>query len=143
MLLVDDLLLFRVLAGSAPASAMAALEAGELYTTGCWFYRLSRAIHDRRLVGALSREFAALPDDDQRRIVAALDDLPERIGLVSLRTLVPIMAVLDVDRRLNLIAAEAVASALLLSARIEVTTDTPGLRDACALLAVDYVLVGR
>jgi hypothetical protein len=120
---------------------MSALEAGELFTTGCWYYRLSRAIHDRRSVGALSREFAELPDDDQHQVLAALDDLPERIGLVSLRSLVPIMAVLDLDRPLNLLAAEAVASALLTSAPIAVTTDNPGLREACSVLDIQYALV--
>lgn len=60
MLVVDDVLLLHVLGGVADRSVTDHLERGELYTTGAWYLRLSRAVHDARSIGALTRELAAL-----------------------------------------------------------------------------------
>ena len=141
MLVVDDVLLLHVLGGVADRSVTDHLERGELYTTGAWYLRLSRAVHDARSIGALTRELAALEEERQHHVLEALDRLPERIGLVSWRRLVPVMSVLDLGRRPNLLAAEALALGLVLGAEIAVTTDTPHVRDGAAELGLAYRVV--
>ena len=63
------------------------------------------------------------------------------IGILSPRTLVPIMAALQTQRRLNFLNAEALALSLAAEASIAVRTDSPLLRDACAALHVGYRVV--
>ncbi|MDQ6615771.1 MAG: hypothetical protein M3083_13790 [Actinomycetota bacterium] len=55
MLVVDDALLLAVLAETATADLQTAVDNGELFSTGSWYWRLSRALHDRASVGVLSR----------------------------------------------------------------------------------------
>jgi hypothetical protein len=141
LLVVDDALLLRVLGGVADSSVIDHLHRGELYTSGAWYLRLSRAVHDTRSVGALTRELAAFDEDVRHRVLESLDELPDRIGLVSWRRLVPVMSVLDVGRGLNLLAAEALALGLVLGADIAVTTDTPLVRDGSAMLGLAYRVV--
>jgi hypothetical protein len=138
---VDDALLLAVLADVAPPDISAALADGEVFTTASWYYRLGRAIGDRELTGALSAALDALPPHRQARVVVALDSLPDQIGLLGFRRLVPIMRRLDVGRRLNFLTAEAVAVALALDAGIRVTTDSPLLAQACAALGVEHRIV--
>ncbi|MEO5723262.1 MAG: hypothetical protein ABIQ39_15295 [Ilumatobacteraceae bacterium] len=71
---------------------------------------------------------------------ASLEDLPDQIGLLSLRVVVPIMQVLTVTRPLNFLNAEALGAALLLDAAIAVTVDAPLLRVGAADLSVSYRL---
>jgi hypothetical protein len=96
---------------------------------------------DDRSTGSLSQAFSGLPDEDRLRVLEGLRSLPGEIGLVSFRRLVPIMAALDSGRRLNLLTAEAVASALVLDADLAVTTRSPLLDDACARLGVHVMVV--
>ncbi|MBA2609020.1 MAG: hypothetical protein H0U92_08790, partial [Actinobacteria bacterium] len=61
--------------------------AGEVLTTGCWYYRLHRALHDPMSAGSLSTMVANLPAaakdtldgldpyDDALARVAAIDEL--------------------------------------------------------------------
>lgn len=137
--LIDDALLLAVLAGVAPVYDDA-LAAGEIFTTGAWYYRLTRAIHDPRVAGALSSAVAALPVPRQSKVFAGTEELPPQIGLISLRRSVPLMGRLDVGRRLNLLTAEAVAVGLLLEASIVVTTRSSLLENACAVLDIDLVV---
>jgi len=141
MLVVDDALLLRVLGGVAVSSVMAELERGELYTTGVWYHRLSRAAHDDRSVGTLSRELATFDQDVQHYILESLDQLPDRIGLIGWRRLVPVMSVLNVGRNLNLLAAEALAVGLVVGADIGVTTDAPLVREGAATLDLGYRVI--
>ena len=67
--------------------------------------------------------------------------MPAEIGLVSLRRLVPVMTTLDSGRRLNLLTAEAVASALLLDADLAVTASSPLLDDVCDRLGIHVHLI--
>jgi hypothetical protein len=53
----------------------------------------------------------------------------------------PVIRRLDPDARLNLLAAEALAAAYLLEARILVTKNTPLLLEACARTGIDYSLI--
>ena len=66
----------------------------------------------------------------------ALDQLPAEIGLLSLRRLVPVMAALP--GQLNLLTSEAVAAAVVLGARIAVSTASPLL--AAAASSVDVIV---
>lgn len=143
MLVVDDALLLAVLAGGAEAEIDWALGRGELHTTGSWYYRLGRALHDPRRAGSLSNAMAALPPERRTRVLAGLDVLPPQIGLISPRYLVPVMARLPLERRVNFLTGEAVAAALMLGARIQVTVESPLLREACQVLGIDLEVVGQ
>ena len=78
----------------------------------------------------------ASSEDEQRRVRHALDQLPAEIGLLSMRRLVPVMAALP--GQLNLRTPEAVAAAVVLGARIAVSTASP-LLDAAAS-SVDVIV---
>jgi hypothetical protein len=80
---------------------------------------------------------AVLPQSERAAVRIGLDKLPAFIGVVDARRAVPVMARLDVSRRLNFLAAEAVASALLLDGAIRITTESPVLATACRTLAID------
>ncbi len=138
MLLIDDALLLRVVAQTAGAELHEAADGGQLFTTGSWYYRLARAVRQSEWTGALSSAVALLPEGPRRRALAALDQLPDRIGLLDFRTVVPTMAALDVGRQLNLLAAEALAAALLLDADVLVATDAPLIRQGAARLGLTY-----
>ena len=75
-------------------------------------------------------------------MLASLEELPEQIGLLSLRFVVPVMRALAVARPLNFLNAEALGAALLLDAAITVTVDAPLLRAGAADLAISYGLLG-
>ncbi|MGI9118987.1 MAG: hypothetical protein ACR2G7_02465 [Acidimicrobiales bacterium] len=66
-------------------------------------------------MGAFSRRVEALDLDGRQMVLAQLDELPKAIGVFSWRVVVPVMAKLS-DVRLNLLAAEAVATAIVLDA---------------------------
>jgi len=141
MLVVDDALLLAALARDVGPDLDEAVQRGEIFTTGTWYFRLSRATHDQTVMGALSSTVAALPPEQQARVLAGLDELPPQIGLLSLRRLVPVMGRLEIGRTLNLLTSEAVAAARTLDAAIQVTTETPLLRHACHALAIDLTVV--
>jgi hypothetical protein len=90
----------------------------QLYTTTYWYFRAGRAA----VAGAgghLSGPFRDLPADAQQRAIAAMLQLPERIGLPRARDVVPLMVAVSTQHpRLNLLNLEAVATAHLLSATV-------------------------
>jgi hypothetical protein len=132
--LVDDVVLLRVLAGDPPAPARST----GIYTTGVWYFRLGQALRPGPPGGALSRRLAELPSDRRVRVLRLIDALPDTIGLIGLRTLVPVIRRLDPEAKLNLLAAEAVAAAYVTGATILVATDAPLLRQACDVADVAY-----
>jgi hypothetical protein len=136
-LIVDDALLMAVLAGTVDDEVQDAAANGEVFTTGTWYWRLGRALHDAGSAGALSRALADLTWAQQALVLASVEDLPPGIGLLSLRDLVPVMTGLAVGRRLNLLTAEAIAAALVLEATIVVTTESALLTESCARLGID------
>ena len=83
--LVDDQLLAAILRGDpAPIPDVA------VFTTGYWYVRLCQAVlnaADR--TGALSAPFASLPHESRARAFRAVLELPESVGLLSLRDLAP------------------------------------------------------
>lgn len=143
MLVIDDALLFAVLGGVADEELQAAGNRGEVFTTGSWYWRLSRALHDRTSTGSLSRAMDDLTTEQQAKVVASVERLPANVGLLSLRDLVPVMTALGAGRRLNLLTAEAVAAAVVIDATIMVTTESPLLTDSCTRLGVEVRQVAR
>jgi len=138
---IDDRLLLDVLAGRQPTEIAADLIGGGVFTTSAWYYRLGRATFGGSGSGALSGRLAASRSAAVERVRAALVHLPESIGLLHPRVVVPVMFTLRVERRLNLLGAEALAVALLLPARLLVTTDSPLLRAAAREVGIAYEML--
>ena len=137
-LVIDDHLLLDVLAG-IPAGAVAnELERGGVFTTSCWYYRLGRAVVAGSGAGSLSGRLQALGDAKRRDVLAALQDLPQEMGLITPRVAVPVMLALRVRRSLNMLNAEALAIALLVEGTLVVSTDSPILRSSAADLRIEY-----
>jgi len=137
VIVVDDHTLLAVLARSAGADLLSQADGGEVFTTGSWYYRLARAVRDRQFSGSLSRRLASLSADVRRDVLGSLGSLPDEIGLQSPRILVPVMASLSADiRRLNHLNAEALASALILPAGLQVVVASDVLRSACSALGI-------
>lgn len=141
MLVVDDSLLLDVLAGLADEEILDVVPRGELFTTGCWYFRLTRALNSASVTGALSRKLGGLDSGRQVRVVRALENLPPEIGLINLRELVPIMSALQVPRPINMLNAEALAAAVVLDADLIVTTDSPMLREGAERIGLGYIVV--
>lgn len=127
--LVDDRVLSDLLQGGAPP------EPGQpVYTTGCWYVRLYQAALSSTVGGMLSSSFAELPPKLIPRALHSLLELPEEIGLVSLRTLAPLIGQLrSRHRQLNLLSVEALAAALHLNAQVYLLTPSPPLQHALAI----------
>lgn len=139
-IVVDDRLLFDVLAGAGPLPVMRELEAGGLYTTSCVYYRLGRALTAGTGTGSLSGRLSAVDPLVQRRVLAAVEDLPPNIGLLHPRVTVPVMLQLRVRRPLNMINAEMLAVAVLIGGAVTVGTESPLLQAGASDLGLDYLL---
>ena len=124
--LVDDRLLVTLLAGGDPPRP------GEpVYTTGYWYVRLCRAVlGSAGPAGVLSASFAALPPATRTRALRALLELPEEIGLESLRTLAPLIGHLHQRHRLNALGIEVLAAAVHLQADVYLSAPSPRLEAA-------------
>lgn len=138
---IDDHLLLTLLAGTEPAALREAMTEEAASTTGCWYYRLSRASASGTGTGSLSGEFAALEPRRRSEAQASLERLPDAIGLISLRTVVPVMAALRVQRQLNMLAAEALAVALVTGGRPFVRVDSPLLAAGADDLNLSYLVL--
>jgi hypothetical protein len=137
---VDDATLLAVLSRQA-GPALAAGGPGEIVTTGAWYYRLHRALHDQSSAGTLSRMAAKLPPTARKTLRLVLDELPSEIVIPGPRLLVPVMGALQLNKRVNYLTAEALAAAIVSRAGIRVTTESPLLRDACAELSIRLELL--
>jgi hypothetical protein len=128
-LLVDDQLLGVVLRGGELRAPLGS--APTIATTGCWYVRLCQAalvVADRP--GTLSGPFAALPGGRREQALAAVLELPEEIGLVSLRELGPVIGRLRARHQLNILGAEALAAAVYLHATVALSARSPRLEGA-------------
>lgn len=141
MLVVDDALLLLVLAGAATSRVQEAFEAGEVFTTGTWYYRLANALRSRPIEGALTTAFRSLGPPEQRLVEARIQALPTSIGLLDYRKLVPIMTALDVERPVNMLAADAIATAIVVDGPILVRTDAPLVRVNALAVGISYEVV--
>ena len=127
---VDDLTLLAILSGDAGSSLHTAVESGEVWTTGTWYYRLHRAINDPKSTGIFSRIVAELSTDRRSELMNALNDPPAEITIPGPRLVVPIMGALRLDPRPTL-TAEAIAVALMSKGSIRLANESPPLIRAC------------
>ena len=124
--IVDDQLLSELLRGGRPPRPGEAV-----YTTGYWYVRLCQAVLGAsERTGALSQPFAGHPANLRDQAISRLLELPEEIGLVSLRTLGPVIARQRRRHRLNALGSEALAAAAHLDASVFLSAPSPRLEDA-------------
>lgn len=124
--LVDDQILGQVL-----RSEYEVAPGVSLFTTGLWYVRLCQAVvstTDR--LGTLSRPFTSLTPEARARALDAVSELPASIGLVSLRTLGPLIGKLRQTHHLNALAMEILASASHLDAEVHLSAASPRLETA-------------
>lgn len=140
-LILDDHLLLDHLVGRLTGWPGAQASETAVYTTATWYCRVANASSHGSGTGSLSGRIASLPEFERQGFHAKVASLPESIGLVGPRILVPVMAALRTPRRLNYLSAEALALAVVAEATIAVRTDSPLLSEACAALHVDYRVV--
>lgn len=119
--MIDDHLLLRVLLGEEPAELRP--NGGRLFTTGLWYHRLGRALADTTVTGVMSRSLGNASADLSAGAVAAVAELPDTIGLISLRDLAwPMANLVSSGARLNLMSLEALAAAEHLGAELRLAT---------------------
>lgn len=124
--IVDDRILSGLLRGESPPRPEE-----PVYTTGCWYVRLCQAALSSPVSGALSGPFTEMPPRLLPGALQALLELPDEIGLMSLRTLAPLIGRLRTrHHRLNLLSVEALAAALYLDADVYLLTPSPPLQEA-------------
>ena len=124
--IVDDQLLGELLRGGLPPRAGEAV-----FTTGYWYVRLCQAVLGAsERTGALSQPFAGHPADLRDQAISRLLELPDEIGLVSLRTLGPVIARHRRRHRLNALGSEALAAAAHLGADVFLSVPSPRLEVA-------------
>ena len=127
--LVDDQVLSLILRGDPPAGLVGTEEA--VFVTGYWYVRLCQAVLDAAdRPGTLSAPFTALPPDRRQEALAAVMELPDEVGLLSLRELAPLIARLRARHQLNILGMEALAAAASLDAHVVLSTTSPRLEEA-------------
>jgi hypothetical protein len=137
----DDRLLLVLLAGYAPTAVVSEVSGGGVFTTSAWYYRLGGAVFARSDSDALSGRLEPFGEPTGERMRAALADLPASIGLLHPRVVASVMIALRVRRQLNWLGAEALAVALVVPARLLLTTEAPALHAAAEGTGVDYQLL--
>ena len=128
-LLLDDHLLSIVLRGDKLPAPLGSHRT--IATTGYWYVRLCQAVlgvADR--IGRLSGPFAGLPTGRREQALAAVLELPDEIGLVSLRELGPVIGRLRARHQLNILSIEALAAAVYLNATVALSVGSPRLENA-------------
>jgi len=136
--LIDDQLLGAVLRGKTPPHRKA-----DVYTTGYWYVRLCQAVlASNRRSGTLSASFRSLPGPTRDRAIQALLELPDQIGLVSLRELAPIIGQLRNRHDLNILGMEVLAVAVHLEADVYLSAPSPRLQEALILESRRARIVG-
>jgi hypothetical protein len=114
-IVIDDHLVLLLLLGHEPPELRPL--GGVVSTTGLWYHRLCRALADSTVTGALSRSLGNVDLHLAGQVVRSVIELPESIGLISLRTLGwPMAELLASGVRLNLLSLEALATAESLGA---------------------------
>lgn len=134
MLVVDDHLLFRVLAHRVD-SQLEDLIAGGVVTTSSWYFRLARAISADE-GGALSRQMRSLPENEQPLLRNSIDRLPPKVQTIDPRDIVPLMASIATVSPSNYLTLEAIATAIATDADIATATATPLLQRVADLLHI-------
>jgi hypothetical protein len=123
--LIDDQLVGTMLRGRPPRGR------GEIFTTGYWYVRLCLAVLGSRAGrGVLPAPFGALPLAAREEAIGALIELPEEIGLVTLRDLGPVIGQLRRRHDLNILGMEVLAAATYLEADVFLSAASPRLQSA-------------
>jgi len=123
--IIDDQLLGAVLRGDAPPK-----DGSDVFTTGYFYVRLCQAVLSSTANGVLSTPFASLPAATREQALRALMQLPDAIGLVSLRELAPLIGQLRAQHDLNILGMEVLASAIHLDADVYLSTPSPRLEES-------------
>jgi hypothetical protein len=124
--LIDDQLLGALLRGSSTTRPGASI-----YTSGYFYVRLCQAVlGSSAATGVLSAPFASLPGEFRVQAVRALLELPDEIGLVSLRELAPVIAQLRTRHNLNILGMEVLAAAVHLQADVYLSAPSPLLQES-------------
>lgn len=134
-IVIDDHLLIDVLAETASGWLRDHVEHSVIYTTSSWYSRVANAAHRGTGDGTLSRRLSQLPDDFRRE---RIDNLPDWVGLLGPRMVVPVMASIITRRRPNVLTAEALAVAVVTESWLVVSTDSKLMRDGAGDLGVEY-----
>ncbi len=137
--LVDDQLLSRIL---REEQAEELPDDSEVFTTGYWYVRLCQAVFaSREPPGVLSRPFLELPEELRERAVSAVLELPDAIGLLSLRELGPRIGRLRRRHALNALGIEALAAAVRLEADVFLSAPSPKLKEALTAEGCSVTLI--
>lgn len=139
-LVVDDHLLLDLPTETHPAWLDDELQRSAVYTTGTWYYRVAMAMRRGTGSESLSSRLVNLEPERQRSVLDKIGQLPDWIGLIGPRVLVPVMADLLVERRPKLLTAEALAVAMITDGTI-VVTDSPIRRSGANDLGIHCRLV--
>lgn len=124
--LVDDQLLGSVLRGDPPPR-----HGASIYTTGYFYVRLCQAVlGSGGALGVLSAPFGSLSGELHARAMRSLLELPEEIGLVSLRELAPVIGQLRARHDLNILGMEVLAAAVYLPADVYLSAQSPRLEES-------------
>lgn len=137
-LVIDDRLLIDVLADNHDDWLRREMQHSAVYTTGAWYYRVASAAHHGSGTSSLSGRLSRLDPEQQQATLARIDQLPDWIGLIGPRLLIPVMAALDTRRRPNVLTAEALALAVVTDSSIVVTVDAPLLRQCSQDLGITF-----
>ena len=136
--IVDDQLLGELLRGGHPPRPTEAV-----HTTGYWYVRLCQAVLGAsERTGARSQPFAGQAPGIREPAIRRLLELPDEIGLVSLRTLGPLIARQRRRHRLNAPGIEALAAAAHLGADVFLSVPSPRLEDALRAEGLRVEVVG-
>lgn len=93
-LILDDHLLLDHLLGRLTGWPGAQAAETAVYTTSSWYYRIANASSQGSGSGSLSGRIESLPEVERQQTQGQIAALPDSIGLIGPRTLVPIMAAL-------------------------------------------------
>lgn len=138
-IVIDDHLLIDVVAETTTGWLLDQVEQSVIYTTSSWYYRVANAAHRGSGTGTLSRRLAQLPESVRHE---RIDDLPDWIGLLGPRLVVPVMATIATRRQPNVLTAEALAVAVITESSLVVSADAPLLRSGAADLGINYRVLG-
>lgn len=124
-LIIDDQLLGAVLRGASRPKRRT-----EVFTTGYFYARLCQAVLSSSAKGVLSTPFDLLPTATRERAIGALLELPDEIGLISLRELAPLIGQLRARHGLNILGMEVLAAAVHLDADVYLSAHSPRLEES-------------
>lgn len=134
-IVIDDHHLIDVLADTTTGWLRDQVEQSVVYTTSFWYYRVASAAYRGPGTGTLSRRLARFPESLRRE---RIDSLPDWVGLLGPRLVVPVMATIATRRQPNALTAEALAVAVITDGSLVVSTDSPLLRSGAGDLGIEY-----